>query len=84
MSIQVKALQKGFYGDALRYPGEVFSLAPGARPGKWMEVVKDSDEQAVEAKKPAKAKKGKDSDEPTTFSEIAKADAAALDLPQDK
>lgn len=79
MSIQVKARQKGFYGDVLRYPGDVFSLAPGAKPGKWMDVVKESDEPADEAEKPAKVskKKGKESDEPTTFSEIAKADGAA-------
>jgi hypothetical protein len=72
MNILVKARQKGFYGAVLRYPGDVFPLAPGAKPGKWMEVVDESVEQV----KPAKSKPKKDA-EPETFSEMAKVDGKA-------
>ncbi len=51
--------------------GEVFTLPEGTKPGKWMEPLPESAAPEPKAKKqPAKG--------PSTFSEVAKADAKAL------
>lgn len=73
MSVKVKALQPGFYAGARRRPGEVFALAEGDTPGRWMEVL--TEDEAKQVKPKAQAAKGKG---PQTFSEIAKQDAKAL------
>lgn len=74
MSVKVKALQPGFYAGARRRPGEVFALAEGDTPGRWMVVLTEDEAKQVKPKavKPAKG------NGPQTFSDIAKQDAKAL------
>ena len=34
--MKVQAKEKGYYGDTLRYPGDVFTLGDPADLGRWM------------------------------------------------
>lgn len=70
--MKVKALRIGFHAGVRRAPGEIFPLAEGEKPGKWMAPVPDD----VEATRTEPKAKGKKSG-PATFSEIAKADSEA-------
>lgn len=65
--MKVVARQAGFYGGSLRRPGDVFDLAAGQKPGRWMEEVK-GDQQEKPSRKRAVA------EEVTTLSEMAAAD----------
>jgi hypothetical protein len=40
--VTVRALTQGFYGGYRRREGAIFTLLPGHKPGKWMEVVPDA------------------------------------------
>ena len=48
--MKVQATEKGYYGDTLRYPGDVFTLADPADLGRWMAPV----DGASVTEKPAK------------------------------
>ena len=37
MTIKVKALRQGFFGSALRRPGEIFEIESEKQMGSWME-----------------------------------------------
>lgn len=53
----VRVTHPGFYDGSLRAVGEVFDLADGLKPGKWMEIV--AVEKAPKAEKADKAVKEK-------------------------
>ena len=40
--ITVRAKETGFYGGFRRREGVIFTLLPGHKPGKWMEVIPDA------------------------------------------
>jgi hypothetical protein len=67
MATKVKATTPGFYGTRRR-AGDVFTLQPGHKPGKWMEVLGETKAELEQAKNKAKSK----AKEPETFSEISK------------
>jgi len=60
MTIKVKALRQGFFGSALRRPGEIFEIESEKQMGSWME--KTSEPVTEQPKNPAT----------TTLSEITK------------
>lgn len=66
--MKVIALERGFFDGAPRERGEVFEV-PDGRTASWYAPT----EEAAKPKPKAKAKGG----EPTTFSEIARADSEA-------
>lgn len=68
--MKVRAIKQGFYGGARRRVGDVFEAEDGAK-ASWFEPV-----EMAESAKPKPKAKAKGS-EPTTFSEIARADSEA-------
>lgn len=61
MTITVKALRQGFFGSAMRRPGDIFEIEAESQMGSWMEKI---DGPVPEKKKSDKAT--------TTLSEITK------------
>ena len=52
MATQVKAKEPGFYNGQRKRAGAIFTLKPGHKPGKWMEVLGEiSEPKAKEAPK---------------------------------
>jgi molybdopterin/thiamine biosynthesis adenylyltransferase len=41
-TVTVRATTPGFYGGFRRREGAIFTLLPGHKPGKWMEVIPDA------------------------------------------
>lgn len=80
--MRVIATKTGFHGGARIREGQVFEVPKGAS-GKWFKPFVETSEPVVEVKK-AKPHKGKVDNAPTTFSEIAQRDAAALTLKDDE
>jgi hypothetical protein len=77
--MRVIATKLGFYGGARVREGQVFDVPEGIK-GKWFKPFVETAEapaKSAESKK-AKPQKGKADNGPTTFSEIAKQDAALI------
>lgn len=71
MAIKVKATEMVFHGGKRYRAGDTFTLLPGYKPGRGMEIIAEVKEEKV---KESKAKK-ESAKEPETFSELAKAAA---------
>lgn len=69
--MKVRAIKSGYHGGTLRRAGDVFDVPDGAK-ASWFVGV-----DAVDAAK-QKTKAAKPKAEPSTFSEVTKADAEAM------
>lgn len=67
--ITVRAKETGFYGGFRRREGAIFTLLPGHKPGKWMEVVPGAD-PVKEVKRRPRAAPKENPITPTALSEM--------------